>query len=97
MANKVFAVGQANVTTAASQLVIPKLPDGNKKGVLIKAHSSLDAAANTVPVFIGTNNQVTSSDGFSLGPGESVTIPISEDNVWAITTANTQVVSWMLV
>jgi hypothetical protein len=72
------------------------LSDGNKKGVLIKAHGDLDAAANTVPVFIG-NAQVTTSDGFSLGPGESVTLPVEGDDIYAIAGSASQKVSWAVV
>ncbi len=91
-----FKTGQVTVGTTAVKVVSSNLPDGNKKGILIKAHGSGDAAANTVPIFLGDAN-VTTSSGFSLAPGESITIPISGDDLYAVASAASQKLSRMVV
>lgn len=95
--NEYFRAGQLTVGTTAVQVPFP-LGDGNKKGVLIKAHGTNDAAANTAPVFVG-DAAVTSASGFSLAPGESIVVPISgeKDVMHAISSASSQVISWMVV
>ena len=89
-----FRSGQLNVTTVPA--MIPAALATALKGILIKAHGSGDAAANTVPVFISEVVAGTVTSGFSLAPGESVTVPVGS-SVYVVTSANTQVVSWMLV
>lgn len=86
-------LGQQTVGVTAVQIAAV-LSDGNKAGLLIKSHGTGDAAANTAPIFIGYDNQVTASSGFSLAPGESVVVPFS-GAIWAISTSASQVVSFI--
>jgi len=95
MAANSFRTGQTPVGAVAAKIQVPKLPDGNKVGVLVKAYGEGDDPPNTVPVFLG-DAQVTINSGFPLGPGESVTIPISGDDIWAVASINDQRVAWVV-
>ena len=56
-----------------------------------------DTATNTVPVFIG-DAQVTVTDGFPLGPGESATIPVTgEAPLYAVASAASQKIAWAII
>lgn len=66
-----------------------------KKGVLIKA-----ANGNTGIVYVGksglTAGMVDATDGFELGAGESVTVPVDNANkVYVIASTTAQKVYWM--
>ena len=79
--------GQATVGTSATQLGSNTL----KQGVVIKASSS-----NTGIVYLGSTNGVTTSTGFELGAGETVTLPITNTNlVYLIATDINQIVSFI--
>lgn len=92
-------------TTAAdspTQLTAQDLPDGNMKGVLIKAPGSADDTPNTEPVYIGgpgvTANSAVATDGFPLTPGDSIVIPLeSAASIYVVSESGGQLVAWMLV
>lgn len=46
-----YYTGQVTVGTSAAKVNFVKISNGNQKGILVKAHGSGDAAANTIPVF----------------------------------------------
>lgn len=79
--------GQSTIGLSAVQLSSNSL----KQGVVIKASSS-----NTGIVYIGNSSGVTTSSGFELGAGESVTIPINNTNlVYLIANASGQSISFV--
>ena len=88
-----YLVGQVTVGTSAVKVPTTALSDGNRKGILIKAYGDKDTVANVVPIFIG-NAQVTVATGFPLGPGESITLPISGDDIYAISANASQTIAW---
>jgi len=95
--HKEYLVGQVTVGTTAVQIPVAALANNNHRGILIKAYGANDTALNTVPVFIG-NAQVTVNDGFPLAPGESATIPITgEDAIYAVASASSQKIAWVVV
>jgi conjugal transfer/entry exclusion protein len=81
--------GQLPVGTTAVQLSA----GAAAKGVIVKAHS-----ANTGLVYVGNSNGVTTANGFELGPGDTVTLPVTNSNlIWAIATLAAQRVGWVVV
>jgi len=91
-----YYVGQATVGTTAVKIPATALSRGNMKGILVKAYGANDTVANTVPIFIG-NAQVTVSTGYPIGPGESITLPISGDDLYAIASVSGQKIAWATV
>ena len=78
--------GQATVGTVAVQLTSIVL----KQGVIIKAANS-----NSGTIYLGTSG-VTTSAGFELGAGESVTLPITNTNlIYAIANTTGQIISFI--
>lgn len=78
--------GQATIGTSATQLTSIVL----KQGVVVKASSS-----NIGTVYLGTSG-VTTSTGFELGAGESVTLPITNTNlIYAIANTTGQIISFI--
>ncbi len=95
--HKEYFVGQVAVGVSAVKIPVAALANNNQRGILIKAYGASDTAANTVPVFIG-NAQITVDDGFPLGPGESVTVPVTgEDAVYVVASASSQKIAWIVV
>lgn len=101
-----FTQGHLAVTTSAQQLALPtgkSLPNGIKKGVLLKCPGPTDDTPNTVTVFIGPTAGITSNlnvdtGGFPLSPGESLVIPVEQINtIWVISGAASQVLSWVII
>lgn len=79
--------GQSTIGLSAIQLSSNSL----KQGVVIKASSS-----NTGSIYIGSSSGVTTSTGYELGAGESVTIPINNTNlVYLISNIASQSVSFI--
>jgi len=92
------------VTTTAAALisVAVNLPNGVKKGLLVKAPGPTDDAPNTASVFIGNGASVsadqTDAGGFPLAPGESVTLPLdSIDRLYAIVASGTEVLNCIII
>jgi hypothetical protein len=86
--------GQKTVGATAVQIPTAATIDGFKKGTLIKAYGTDDAIANTTPVYIGHAN-VTVNDGFPLAPGESVVVPYTKSDLYAIAGSANQHVAWI--
>ena len=84
-----LTTGQTTVATSGTRVVLASSSAVNYN-VVIKA-----LAANTGTIYVG-NSSVSSSVGFTLAAGESVTIATSNlANVWLDASANSQGVSWL--
>ena len=71
-----------------------------RKGVLIRAPSSLDPTPNTVCVWVGDSRVLASSNedrgGMPVAPGEALFIPIDDLYcLWVVSTDDGQEVAWM--
>ena len=79
--------GQASVTATASQLSSQAVV----VSVVVKASNN-----NTGTVYIGFSSGVTASNGFELGPGESLTLPVNNVNkLYAISNSGSQNISYI--
>ena len=84
------------IGAAAAQLIVASVPA--TLGVEVKA-----ANGNGANVYIGNSNAVTpatldATDGFELGPGESILVRVDDVNkIWAISTMAGQRVFWLVV
>ena len=70
--NETGRTGQYTVTTTAAT---PTDNDGDPllfSGVLLKAPSG-----NTNPIYVGFNSGLTTSNGYSLAPGEELAVAVS--------------------
>lgn len=80
--------GQYSVTTSAA--AISSTSKLINVAVTIKSSNS-----NTSNIFVGTSGVVL-SDGFELGPGEAITLPIDDvQKVYAISSTGTQSISYI--
>lgn len=76
---------------AAEQIVVA--PNPAVFGVLIKA-----LVENTGTIYIGKSAAVTSSNGFPLGPGDAMVLPVDDANkVWAIASIDDQALAWVAI
>lgn len=83
-----WKVNQAAITTAASQIANPAL--AGRKTISIKALTS-----NTVSIYVGADNTVTSSTGYELPAGGAIDMEISDVNaIWCIAGSGTQKACW---
>lgn len=73
-------------------LTVVQLPSNAlKNSINIKASNS-----NTGNIYLGNSSGVTTSDGFELCPGESITLPITNSNlVYLISDTASQLVSFI--
>jgi len=79
--------GQIALTGSAQQLT--GLGVGATGGIDIKAHSG-----NSGPVYLGSDNTVSSTTGRELSPGESITLDVlNPRKLWIIGTAADRI-SW---
>jgi len=77
-------------TTPATQLTTLDKPA--KIGVILVNTDSAN------PVYVGNNISVTSANGFRVGPGEALSIPITNANkIYAIATGAAVDVRWIAV
>lgn len=87
---------KSSITTSAVQMVVSSTPA--TQGVLVKA-----ALANTANVHVGGSASVTvnasdSTDGFELGAGESIVVPVNDANlIYLIAASGSQKVYWVVV
>lgn len=83
----VFLTGQISVGLTATQLPSNSL----KNSINIKASN-----ANTGSIFIGNSNLVTAFNGYELGAGESLTLPINNsDLIYLISDTASQNLSYI--
>lgn len=86
-----FTHGQQTVGTSSIQLTSSS--NGAKIGVLVKANDD-----NTGTVYVGKDANVSSSNGFELGAGESVEIEVHDTlAIFLIASAAGQGVTWVAV
>jgi hypothetical protein len=91
-AQPTFAAGQDTINTSAVQLN-GGLSRVARSGVTLKSVSG-----NSGRVYIGTSSSITTSSGYELAAGESVTLPVNNINlIWMIGSAASQQVSWLVV
>jgi len=82
-----LVAGQATINTAAAALVANSV----KLSLTIKASND-----NNATIFVGKDNSVTPSNGFELGPGESVTVPVENTNlIYLISNSGSQKISYI--
>jgi len=72
VARNTVTINQASVTSTPTALPNTAI----QLSCTIKAHNS-----NTESVYIGLGNTLSATNGFELGPGESLTIPASNLNL----------------
>jgi hypothetical protein len=83
-----FGYGQTTIGISAVQLA----NNACTRGVIVKAMNT-----NSVAVYLG-NAAVTTGTGYELGPGESVTIPISNsDLIYAISGTASQNICYVAI
>jgi hypothetical protein len=83
----VWFSGQSIIANTASQLPSQSVV----VSVIVKAANS-----NTSTIYLGFSSGVTSSNGFELGPGESLTLPVNNVNkIYAIATSGSQNISYI--
>lgn len=64
-----------------------------KRMVMVKAMNT-----NTGTVFLGGASTVTSANGFELGPGQSVWLPVDNSaKIWCIASTDGQKVCWTVI
>jgi len=84
--------GQKNVTTPGTELQLVTA-DTNIYSVVIKAK-----AANTGIIYVGGDNTVSSTTGFALAAGESVSIEIDNLNkIWIDSSVGSEGVTYLYV
>lgn len=83
----VFLTGQVSLGLTVTQLPYNSL----KNSINIKASN-----ANTGSIFIGNSSLVTTSTGYELGAGESLTLPINNsDLIYLISDTTNQIISYI--
>jgi hypothetical protein len=88
MASTISSYGQNAVGTSAEKVVATN--SGGAVAVILKALST-----NTEIIYIGTDANVTSGNGFPLSPGEVVVWPVRDtDNCWAISASGSQTLAF---
>lgn len=83
-----FYVGQATVTTTATDVLPATAAYPAQRGWIIR---NMDA---TNPIYIGRDATDSSSTGFILKPGESITIG-SQHSIWMISTGDSVTICWL--
>ena len=86
--------GRTTVTANTATAISTKVT-GLKHGVLIRCPGTADPGPNTQPVWIG-DEKVTSSVGFTMLPGTSMSIDIDNlTELFATSNVSAQVVEWI--
>lgn len=75
-----------NVTTSATQVTAPKGTTLAPNLVLIKNPTGSGQVA-----YIGGNSSVTTSTGFPLAAGESMSVDLADEELWVIAAAGVTV------
>lgn len=91
-----FEYGIKSVSTSAEQLTTKKLPEGNLKGLLVKA-----PCTNTTVVYIGGKHVTADQNdtgGYPLDPGNELPFPIaSVEHIYVISTDTSQKINWIIL
>lgn len=86
-----FVAGQTSVGVSAVQ--VQSSSQVCRHGVQVKANMG-----NTGIIYVGHSSGVTTSNGYELGPGESVFVPIDNVNkVYVISDTASQGISWLAI
>lgn len=83
-----FYVGQATVTTTATNVLPATAAFPAQRGWIIR---NMDA---TNPIYIGRDATDSSSTGFIIKPGESLTLG-SQHSIWMISTGGSVTICWL--
>lgn len=87
-----ISTAQVAVTTAAAALASPSDSNRASGGIVIKS-----VAANGAIVYIG-HVGVTTSNGFPLDPGSSISVPVDDPSkIYAVAASGTQTVAILYI